>query len=266
MSERFEASVDALVSGDLAALESFLQSDPALVRARSSRPHRATLLHYIAANGVEDERQKTPANAVAIARMLLERGAEVDATAYMYRAEQTTMHMLVSSAHPAKAGLQVALVDVLADFGAEVDGPLTTALAHGYRDAAEALVRRGASISNLAIAAGLGRAELAARMLAEADPETRHRALALAAQHGHAAIVALLLDAGENPNRFNPPGFHAHSTPLHQAAFAGHESVVRLLVERGADAEARDSIYHGTPLGWAEHGGRSAVARYLRSR
>ena len=62
----------------------------------------------------------------------------------------------------------------------------------------------------------------------------RHRALALAAQLGHVEIVRLLLDAGEDPDRYNPADSHAHTTPLHQAALAGHDAVVRLLVERGA--------------------------------
>jgi hypothetical protein len=45
---------------------------------------------------------------------------------------------------------------------------------------------------------------------------------------------------------------------------AGHESVVRLLVERGASLEIKDTIWQGTPLGWAEHGGRKEIAEYLR--
>ncbi len=56
----FETAVEAVIDGDLAGLEEMLRRDPALVRARSSRVchfdppvHRATLLHYIAANGVE---------------------------------------------------------------------------------------------------------------------------------------------------------------------------------------------------------------------
>ena len=44
----------------------------------------------------------------------------------------------------------------------------------------------------------------------------------------------MLLNAGEDPSRYNPVGCHAHSTPLHQAALAGHIGVVRLLVQRGA--------------------------------
>lgn len=278
---RFEAAVEAVIAGDLAALAALLREDPELVRARSTRithfdppEHHAMLLHYVAANGVEGYRQKTPKNAVEVARTLLEGGAAVDALADLYGGRCTTMGLLVSSCHPAQAGVQAALVDTLVDFGASVEAfgegkwrsPLMTALAFGYRDAAEALVRRGARVEALAAAAGLGRFEDARRLLPAAGPEDRHRALALAAQLGHADMVELLLDAGEDPSRYNPDGNHAHTTPLHQAIWAGHVPVVRLLVERGARLDIQDTIYHGTPLGWAVYGGKTEIAEYLRGR
>jgi ankyrin repeat protein len=141
-----------------------------------------------------------------------------------------------------------------------------TALAFGYQDAAEALARRGARVDRLAAAAGLGRLADARRLLATAGAEERHKALALAAQHGHVEVVRLLLDAGEDPNRYNPEGNHGHSTPLHQAVWSGHKPVVELLVERGARLDIRDTIYQGTPLGWAEYGGRTEIAEWLRAR
>jgi ankyrin repeat protein len=278
---RFESAVEAVINGDANTLAQLLQKDPELIRTRSTRitahdppMHRATLLHYVAANGVEGYRQKTPSNAVQIARMLLEAGAEVDALANMYGGGCTTMSMLVSSCHPAEAGVQVPLVEALLDYGANVEGcgtgnwtsPLMTALAFGYKDAAEALVRRGAPVKTLTAAAGLGRLPDATRLLSAAGAADRHIALALAAQQGHVEIVALLLDAGEDPNRYNPEGNHSHSTPLHQAALAGHLGVVRLLVERGARLDIRDTVWEGTPLGWAEYGGRTEVADYLRGR
>ena len=66
-----------------------------LARARSARVHHATLLHYVAANGVEDFRQQSPPNAVTGARRLLEAGAEVDALADTYDGGwwQTTMNL-----------------------------------------------------------------------------------------------------------------------------------------------------------------------------
>ncbi|HXP88415.1 MAG TPA: ankyrin repeat domain-containing protein [Bryobacteraceae bacterium] len=287
---QFESAVEAVIAGDLATLESLLRENPELVRARSTRflcndppVHRATLLHYVAANGVEGYRQKTPKNAVEIARALLQAGAEVDALADMYGRPCTTMSMLVSSCHPAQAGVQVALVETLLDFGAAIDGrgghwgggeheggqssgsPLTTALTFGYLDAAEALVRRGARADDLPAAAGLGRLAEAAQLLPLADAASRHAALALSAQHGHAEIVRLLLDTGEDPNRYNPEGHHTHSTPLHQAIAGDHDAVVRLLVERGARLDIKDTIYQGTPLGWAMHLGKAEIEKYLRA-
>jgi ankyrin repeat protein len=94
-------------------------------------------------------------------------------------------------------------------------------------------------------------------------------ALALAAQHGHAAVVRLLLDAGEDPSRYNPYRYHSHSTPLHQAVWAGYMEVVQLLVERGARLDVQDTVYGGTPLDWAAYSDRYdrwEIADYLRDR
>jgi hypothetical protein len=248
-----------------------LREHPELVRTRSTRRHHATLLHYLGANGVEQGRQKTPANATAIARTLLEAGAEPDALADMFGARCTTMSLLISSSPPAEAGLQAPLAETLLDHGAALDGPGTawssavmTALVFGYPDTAEALARRGGAIASLPIAAGLGRLADVERLLPVADGPSRHAGLALAAQLGHAEIVKLLLDAGEDPDRYNPDGIHPHATPLHQAVWGNHESVVRLLIGRGARLDLRDRIHDGTPLGWALHGARTEMARLLR--
>ena len=277
---QFEAAVEAVIDGHVDALAALLRENPELSRARSTRVthfdppvHRATLLHYVAANGVEGYRQRTPPTAVDVATTLLRASADVDALADMYGGQHTTMSMLVSSGHPEKAGLQVALVETLIDFGAALEArgsgawtsPLSTALAFGYLPAAEALVRRGARVETLPVAAGLGRLEDARRLLPAASSLDRHRATALAAQLGHVEILRLLLDAGEDPNRYNPKGNHGHSTPLHQAVWAGHDAVVRMLVDRGARLDIKDTIYEGTPLGWAEHGGQTRIAEYLRA-
>ena len=89
-------------------------------------------------------------------------------------------------------------------------------------------------------------------------------ALALAAQFGHVEIARLLLDAGENPNRYNPVGGHSHTTPLHQAAGAGHGELVRLLVERGGRLDLKDILWQATPADWARHAGRTEIEAYLR--
>ncbi len=277
----FEIAAEAVITGNRPDLEAMLRANPDLVRARSTRltchdppAHRATLLHYLGANGIEGYRQRSPGNAVEIARVLLEAGAEVDALAGMYGGEYPTLSMLVSSSPPADAGVQGPLAETLLDFGAAIEGcgspqwksPLLTALVFGFLDTAETLVRRGARVGDLVTAAGLGRLGEATRLLDAAGPAARHRALALAAQLGHTDVVRLLLEAGEDPDRYNPDGFHAHATPLHQAALAGREPVVRLLVERGARLDLKDALWQATPLGWAQHAGQAEVERYLSAR
>ena len=169
----FESATDAVVGGDLAKLRAVLDRHPELIRARSTRDHHATLLHYTAANGHEGFRQRTPKNALDVARLLLARGAEPDALADMYEHKCTTMEMLVSSVHPHAAGVQAALAELLIDFGAKVDGvlddgsPLMTALRFHYPAAADALVRRGARLDNPISAAAMGRADLVDQMVVD---------------------------------------------------------------------------------------------------
>jgi ankyrin repeat protein len=61
--------------------------------------------------------------------------------------------------------------------------------------------------------------------------------LMLAAYHGHAPAVEVLLARGADPDRANDRG----QTPLAGAVFKGEEAVVRALVAGGANPEA------GTP-------------------
>jgi hypothetical protein len=277
---RFERAIEAVIDGDLDALRQLLTEDPSLINARSTRVtcfdppvHGAMLLHYVASNGVEGHRQRSPKNAVDVAKMLLDAGADPDALCDLCGSKCTTMALLVSSTPPAQAGVQVPVLHALIDAGASLTptgegnwtSPIETALVFGFRDAAQALVDRGAPLGTLAAAAGLGRIEDARRLLPSATPLDRHRALALAAQNGHPAIVELLIGAGEDPNRYNPPGTHSHSPPLHQAIAAGHLDVVKVLIAHGARLDLRDTIHQGTPLGWAIHCEKPTIAEFLRT-
>src|ERR1700674_5284704 len=112
---KFESAADAVITGDVATLKRLLRGNPRLIRERSTRAHHATLLHYVAANGVEDYRQKTPRNVVEVAKLLLQAGAEVDATAEAYSGGDTTLGLAASSVHPLRAGVQSALLETLLD-------------------------------------------------------------------------------------------------------------------------------------------------------
>jgi len=264
----FESAADAVVTGDIATLRAMLHANPELARARSARDHAATLLHYIAANGHEGWRQKTPKNAVDVARLLLDAGAEPDALAHMYGGDATTMDMLVSSVHPHAAGVQVALVNSLVDYGAAVNGvedngsPLMTAFRFHYPLAAEALARRGARVDNVITAAALGRADLVDAFVTDTGelrpdvPLARVRwprlprdprvhlgyALTWAATWGRKAVVELMLRKGVDPS-----GKDDDATALHFAAAHGHMDIVHLLLQYGASLETPNS-YGGTVL------------------
>lgn len=57
-----------------------------------------------------------------------------------------------------------------------------------------------------------------------------------------------------------------HVTALHEAARIGEMTLIRLLLEHGADPDIRDSGYDATPGGWAEHFERTEAHEYLRAR
>jgi ankyrin repeat protein len=73
-------------------------------------------------------------------------------------------------------------------------------------------------------------------------------ALVRAAETGATAAVELMLDLGfPVETRRGEDG----ATALHAASHSGGASTVRLLVERGADLEARDTTWDSTPIVWA---------------
>jgi len=69
-------------------------------------------------------------------------------------------------------------------------------------------------------------------------------ALAYAAMDGKEAMVLSLLKAGARPEseaNAAPGGYHATPSPLHAAVIHGHDSVVKLLLQYGADPGATDN-------------------------
>ena len=83
--------------------------------------------------------------------------------------------------------------------------------------------------------------------------------LHVAASNGHAEVVALLLENGADPNAKN----RIDVTPLHMAAMDGHLPVVELLVAHGADVNARQCA-NQTALHLANWKGRRKVVKFLK--
>lgn len=265
--ERIDDPVFRLALGlvddvDVEGLRSCLSEHPGLVYQRvafegSNYFRDPSLLEFIAENPIRHGRLDP--GVIDIATVILDAGARSDQAAL-----DSTLCLVCSGSVPRECGVQIPLIRLLVRYGANAAGAMHAALGHGEFEATQELLRCGARL-DLAAAAALGQADVASEQLRTSTAETRHIALALACQHGRIGVVRLMLDAAEDPNRYNPVGFHAHSTPLHQAALAGHFDVVRLLVERGARRDLKDIHHNGTAADWAQHAGREEIAKYLRS-
>jgi len=255
----FRRGVELIDAGDVRGLRAHLKKYSKLSGQRvefegGNYFRNPTLLEFVAENPIR--RGKLPQNIVEVTEVILDAGVEQAGL-------NETLGLVATGRVPRECGVQVALIDLLCDRGADPNGAAQAAAVLFETEAVKALIARGARMT-LPIAAALGRNDEARRLLPKGDAGERHLALAVAAQYGHVEIVRLMLDAGEDPNRFNPTGGHSHSTPLHQAAGNGHLETVKLLVARGARVDTKDILWGGTPAGWASYAGKHEVEKYLR--
>lgn len=103
---------------------------------------------------------------------------------------------------------------------------------------------------------------LALAGLGQASPAATPDDLLEAVRHGDLAGVRRALDAGvpvDTPFRYE-------RTALSFAADRGNADLVRLLLERGADPNKKDSFYGATAMTWAVDKGNAAIARLLLER
>ncbi len=251
----FREAVEAIDAGNITLLQNLLKENPQLVSKRLDVPAEGYfsnpyLLWFIADNPIRHE--KLPENIVDITRLVIQYAQQEAAETFVSQINYT-LGLVDTGRIPKECGVQIELMDLLIDAGA-TPGSGHGALAHGNIEAARHLIERGGKLT-LTTAICLDRVEDIMQLEKGASDSDRENALVAAAFYGKAEWIAFLIGKGVNVNAYLDAsgGFHYHATALHQAVYSGSLDSVKLLVEAGADLNAKDRIYDGTTLGWAQY-------------
>jgi ankyrin repeat protein len=143
---------------------------------------------------------------------------------------------------------------------------------YGQAAVVECLLTNGAPVNAtnqwggtaLHSAASRGSEQIVRLLLAHrADPSILNQdgetALGMACAYGHhLPVVTLLLDHKADPNLGNP-------TPLQEAAFRGEDAIIELLLQRGANLNAR-GFDGASALHWAVDGRKEKTVKLLLER
>jgi len=158
------------------------------------------------------------------------------------------------------------ILNLLLEKGAEINAdngggatPIVYAVYEGQEQAVDLLkehgaipgsrIHEGAAFGDIQIVKG----EIERESGLVSSKEWGNRPLDLAAKHGHADVVSLLMDNGA---AVTPPA-------LTMGAESGQLDVVELLLAHGAQVNGKKDDLGFTPLHAAAKGGHLAVARYL---
>jgi uncharacterized protein len=160
--------------------------------------------------------------------------------------------------------------------GASASAPVADAARQGDRETVRSLLKQGGDVNGaqgdgmtaLHWAASNNDTELVA-MLVHAGANLRaatringYTPLLMAAKAGHASVIKTLLERGADAKAQSVTG----TSPLMLAAAAGSIDAVNALLDAGADANAKESARGETAMMFAAAYNRSAVVRLLAER
>ena len=255
MDAKFHPAIVAIKTGDLERLRELIRQDPTLATSRSSTSH-PTLLQCLVLSG------KDLPNKLELAKVLIAAGAE-----------------LSGPLGACGSCDNVEMAELLLDCGAAINGlggwsPLEEALYWNSGRVVDLLVRRGASIQNLRIAAGLGRTDLIERFF-NSDGTLKPEAGTINWPWGDLHVI-------QNSN-FDPAGKQQLAAKFSSwtndrqsiinnafvyACMHGHMDAASLLLEKGAQVNAIPGgfDYSGTGLHYAALNGHRAMVEFLIQR
>ncbi len=234
----------AIEEKDIDTVRSMIKADPTLVNAEyswgdSGDPFYPSLSHAVLADDI------------AIARLLLEKGANPNGTCSR---RLTALHLAVEA-----NSLEMAQLLLDHGTGLNLNAPVLDAIRNGHNEMALFLLERGADPNGL-LTIHWGGYKIAPRDVdEEVDPTT---AIELAAELASPAVVKALLEAGSDTEERNKDGW----TPLHIASSHGNVENAGVLLDFGADINAIDRT-GWTALHWsANRSYFTAVAKLLIER
>ncbi len=252
MDAKFHPAIAAIRSGDLEEFKALITADPTLATLRSSSSH-PTLLQCVALD------RKDKPNNVEMARVLIEAGAELNES--LVAAASINNH---------------AVTELLLDRGAAIDGaggwsPLEEALYWNSRDVITLLLKRGAAVQNLRIAAGLGRTDLIEGYF-NSDGSLRPSAGKINWPWGGLETIACSnfdrtgrQKLADRVSEWSQDRQGIINNAFVYACMHGHIEAVRLLLQHGAEINVVPGgfDYAGAGLHYAALNGQRAMVEFL---
>jgi hypothetical protein len=271
----FQQAVSAIDAGDENALKRLLDVHPELAIERLYSPgewltnvigepltgffKHPYLLWFVSEDAVRNG--KLPKNIATIASIIIEKARTQTATSLQEQLDYA-LKLVSWSVVARNDRVQLELLDVLINAGADTNNVNDDALVNGNFEAAKYLLERGGKLT-LSTALCLGRFEDADKLALNATRDEKQFSFVLAALNGKAEAVSRAISYGVDINK---PSDHlySHGTPLHHAVWSGSLDTVKILIEAGADLNAKDTAWNSTPLGWAIYGNREEIVKYLK--
>lgn len=271
----FQQAVSAVDAGDEETLKKLLDTHPELATKRLHSPGEWVtsvigdalkgffkdpyLLWFVSEDAVRNG--KLPKNIARIASLIIQKARSQNATNLQEQLDYG-LRLVAWSGVARDQGVQIELLDVFIDAGAHTNAVSNDALVNGNFDAASHLIAHGAKLT-LSTALCLDEWDEADKLAVDATDDEKQFSLVLAALNGKAKAVARAISYGADINK---PSAHlySHGTPIHHAVWSGSLDTVKVLINAGADLNATDTAWNGTPLGWALYGNRKEIVEYLK--